>query len=55
MKNGLDEEEVKSLAKDALLQIENKKYDFEMREEGIENILKLGIAFSGKRVSVRTE
>ena len=54
-KNGLDEEELKSLAKDALLQIENKKYDSEMREEGIENILKLGIAFSGKRVSVRTE
>ena len=54
-KNGLDEEELKSLAKDALLQIENKKYDFEMREEGIENILKLGIAFSGKRVNVRTE
>ena len=54
-KNGLDEEELKSLAKDALLQIENKKYDSEMREESIENILKLGIAFSGKRVSVRTE
>ena len=54
-KNGLDEEDLKSLAKDALLQIENKKYDFEMREDGIENILKLGIAFSGKRVSVRTE
>ena len=54
-KNGLDEEDLKSLAKDALLQIENKKYDSEMREEGIENILKLGIAFSGKRVSVRTE
>ncbi|QUO20966.1 AAA family ATPase [Clostridiaceae bacterium Marseille-Q4143] len=54
-KNGLDEEALKSLAKDALLQIENEKYDFEMREEGIENILKLGIAFSGKRVSVRTE
>lgn len=54
-KNGLDEEELKSFAKDALLQIENKKYDFEMCEEGIENILKLGIAFSGKRVSVRTE
>lgn len=54
-KNGLDEKALKSLAKDALLQIENEKYDFEMREEGIENILKLGIAFSGKRVSVRTE
>lgn len=54
-KNGLDEEELKSLAKDALLQIENEKYDSEMREEGIENILKLGIAFSGKRVSVRME
>lgn len=54
-KNGLDEEELKSLAKDALFQIENKKYDSEMREEGIENILKLGIAFSGKRVNVRTE
>ena len=54
-KNGLDEEALKLLAKEALLQIENKKYDSEMREEGIENILKLGIAFSGKRVSVRTE
>lgn len=54
-KNGLEEEALKLLAKEALLQIENKKYDSEMREEGIENILKLGIAFSGKRVSVRTE
>ena len=54
-KNGLDEEALKLLAKEALLQIENKNYDSEMREEGIGNILKLGIAFSGKRVSVRTE
>jgi hypothetical protein len=25
-----------------------------MREEGIENVLKLGIAFSGKKVKIRT-
>lgn len=42
-------------AKDALHQIVQKRYDSEMTEIGITNILKLGIAFSGKKLKIRTE
>ncbi len=38
-----------------LAQIDEKRYDAEMREEKITDILKFGIAFSGKQVSVKTE
>ena len=31
------------------------RYDCEMKEDGIINILKFGIAFSGKKVRVRTK
>ena len=31
------------------------RYDSEMKEDGITEILKFGIAFSGKKVCVRTE
>jgi hypothetical protein len=31
------------------------RYDAEMKEDGITNILKLGIAFSGKKVAVKSE
>ena len=31
------------------------RYDSEMKEDGITDILKVGIAFSGKNVSVRTK
>ena len=54
-KNGLDEKMLERLAKEALHQMENKKYDMEMREEGIGKILKFGIAFSGKKVKIMTE
>jgi hypothetical protein len=54
-KKGLDEDALEALAEEARAQIDDKRYDFEMREEGIENILKLGIAFSGKKVKIRTE
>ena len=50
----LDEKKLESLAKEALKQIDDKGYDTEMREEGIEVILKLGVAFSGKRVKIQT-
>lgn len=43
------------LAGEALHQIGQKRYDSEMTEIGITNILKLGIAFSGKKVKIRTE
>ena len=51
----LDSDMLDKLATEALHQIEQKHYDSEMTEIGITNILKLGIAFSGKKVTIRTE
>ena len=53
-KSNLDSDMLDALASDALLQIDEKCYDSAMIEMGITNILKLGIAFSGKRVKIRT-
>ena len=53
-KKELSEEKLTALADEALNQIEDMEYDTEMKEEGIKKILKLGIAFSGKRVCVKT-
>ena len=49
------EEELDKKAKEALLQIQEKRYDTEMQERGIQEIVKLGIAFCGKRVKVITK
>ncbi len=46
------EEELEKKAKEALLQIQEKRYDTEMKERGIQEIVKLGIAFYGKRVKI---
>ncbi len=54
-KGGLSEDQLKDLSKEALHQINEKRYDQEMRDAGIIEILKLGIAFSGKHVIVTTE
>ena len=54
-KKGLDTDALERLAEEALIQIDGKRYDLEMREDGIENILKLGIAFSGKEIRIKTE
>lgn len=51
-KNDLNEEELERLAEEALKQINEKRYDSEMREEGIRSILKLGVAFSGKKIKI---
>ncbi|SET87491.1 PD-(D/E)XK nuclease superfamily protein [[Clostridium] aminophilum] len=51
----LDELALDRLAKEALHQIGERKYEAEMQEEGISDILKLGIAFSGKNVRILTE
>ena len=51
----LNENELDSLSADALHQINEKCYDTEMRDAGIADIIKCGIAFSGKRVKIRTE
>lgn len=54
-KKGLVADALETLAEEALIQIDDKRYDFEMREDGIENILKPGIAFSGKEKKIKTE
>lgn len=50
----LDEKSLEALSKEALKQIDDRGYGTEMSEEGIEVILKLGIAFSGKKVKIQT-
>ncbi len=44
-----------SLARDALSQIDEKHYETEMQAAGIQEILKIGMAFCGKKISVKTE
>ncbi len=47
-----DVEELKMLAQVALNQIYTRKYDIQMKEQGVSRILKYGVAFSGKYVEV---
>lgn len=54
-KEKISEGALESLADEALTQINKLRYDLEMKEEGIDDILKFGIAFSGKKVRVKTE
>lgn len=51
----LDEIALEKLAKKARAQIDTREYDREMQEEGIKKILKLGIAFSGKKVKIQRD
>lgn len=51
-KNGLGEDELEELSMEALNQIEAKRYDLEIKEDGIEKVIKLRIAFSGKKVVI---
>jgi len=53
--SNLDTDALDELANEALNQIDKKHYDSEMTEIGITDILKLGIAFSGKKIKIRTE
>lgn len=46
------DEELKALARNALRQINDKKYDIELETAGIGNIYKYGVAFCGKNVEV---
>ena len=49
----LNEEELKALSEEARNQIHEKRYDTEMHSDGVKSILKLGIAFSGKKVIIK--
>ena len=44
--------DLKVVAKDALDQIERKKYDTELKARGIRQILKYGVAFKGKHAEI---
>lgn len=54
-KEKLSDVELEKWSNEALKQIDELRYDSEMKEDGITEILKFGIAFSGKKVCVRTE
>lgn len=51
-KKDLSEDGLIKLADQALAQINNNRYDTEMKEDGIHDVLKFGIAFSGKKVYI---
>ena len=48
-----ESEDLDALANDALKQIESQKYDEQMKKMGISDIIYIGIAFHGKKVSVK--
>lgn len=50
---GCTEEQLKKFAEKAVQQIENKHYDMRLKEAGVKEIIKYGVAFSGKMVEVK--
>lgn len=48
-------ESLDKLAAEALQQIDKKRYETELRASGIQEVLKIGMAFRGKEIVVRTE
>ena len=54
-KEKLSEPALESLADEALTQIDELRYDSELAEDGIADIIKFGIAFSGKKVCIKTK
>ena len=49
------EDELKELSEKALAQIDSRKYETDLTVKGVRNILKYGVAFSGKRVQITAE
>ena len=54
-KSGLEADALEELSMEALSQIDEKRYDLELKEDGIDKVIKLGIAFSGKKVVIKTK
>lgn len=46
------EDGLKELSEKALAQINNQKYETELTSKGVKNVLKYGVAFSGKKVRI---
>ena len=53
-KKAKDESEMEAMADLALKQIEDNRYDTQMKADGITNIIKIGIAFYGKQATVKS-
>ena len=51
--SGNDADDLEKLASAAQLQISQKRYETEMKESGVKEIIKVGIAFRGKEVVVK--
>ncbi len=54
-KKGEDESSVDKLAKKALDRIEKKRYDEEVKLDGVSKIIKVGIAFFNKNVKLESK
>ena len=52
--NNLDENSLEKAACEALEQIDDKHYDSEMLEDGVKDIIRIGMAFSGKKVMIKS-
>ena len=50
-----DKNSIEEKAKEALAQIDEKKYDISMKNNGVSKVIKIGMAFSGKDVSIESE
>ena len=50
-----DKNSIGEKAKEALAQIDEKKYDISMKNNGVSKVIKIGMAFSGKDVAIESE
>ena len=48
-----EKDKLSGLAEEALSQMEDKNYQRDLEDRGVNDIVKYGIAFSGKQVEVR--
>lgn len=54
-RNHLNDEQLNKLANEAVQQIKDKKYENELLSKGITKIIRIGVAFSGKKAKVISE
>ena len=50
-----DKNSIEEKAREALVQINEKKYDISMKNNGVSKVIKIGMAFSGKDVAIESE